>query len=113
MAKRKKPKAKVTDDPGLRDFLRSQEKLTEDYLGNAPGKRTKESSCAYTLFRGPNEELFLVSKKKVIQVKDQDQVDQFLNDLNQLVSDYISKHLPKGFVQGPGVHVGTSRIFPK
>src|SRR4249919_223663 len=107
MAKRKKPKANVTDDPGLRDFLRTQEKLTEDYLGNARGKGT-ENSCAYTLFRGPNEELFLVSKKEVIRVKDQDQVDQFLNDLNQLVSDYISKHLPKGFVQGPGVHVGTS-----
>jgi hypothetical protein len=112
MAKRKKPKAKVTDDPGLRDFLRSQEKLTEDYLGNARGKRTKKS-CAYTLFRGPNEELFLVSKKKVIQVKDQDQADQFLDDVNQLVSDYFSKQLPKGFVTGPGVHVGTSKIFPK
>jgi hypothetical protein len=112
MAKRKKPKAKVTDDPGLRDFLRIQEELTEDYLGNTRGKGTKKS-CACTLFRGPNEELFLVSKNEVIRVKDQDQVNQFLDHLNQLVSDYIPKHLPKGAVQGPGVHVGTSRIFPK
>jgi hypothetical protein len=106
--KAKKSKTNVKTNPGLDKFLDDQKKLTEDYVGKPRGKRATKS-CAYTLVRGPNDELLLVSKKQVIQIKDQ---DQFFEDLNQLVSDYLGKHIGR-FVNGPGVHVGTAKIFPK
>jgi hypothetical protein len=105
-------KANVKNDPGLKEFLRIQEKLTEDYLGISRGK-LKKKRCAHTLVRGPNGELLVVGKKRIIPVKDQDQVDRFLEDLNDLVSDYIAKHIDPRLVAGPGVHVGTPEIFPK
>jgi hypothetical protein len=111
--KAKRVDANVKDDPGLKEFLETQEKLTEDYLGNPRGKR-RNKNCAYTLVRSPQGDYFLVSKNKPpIPVKHNDEVHQFLQDLNDLVSDYLAKHERLDMVAGPGVHVGTAEIFPK
>jgi hypothetical protein len=110
--KAKKSKANVKIDPGLKQFLETQENLLEDYLGTARGKRREKKKCACTLVRGPNDQLFLVSETKVKQVKDQDQVNQFLEDLNDLVEEYLA-HIDPRLITGPGVHVGTAEIFPK
>jgi hypothetical protein len=112
-----KSKANVKDDPGLKQFLRTQEKITEDYLDN-PRPRHRSRSCAYTLVRDPQGNYCLVSETKCpIPIKDKAEVaqlTQFLNDLNELVSDYLAKHCGhRELIAGPGVHVGTPEIFPK
>jgi hypothetical protein len=110
---RGKSKANAKIDLGLDDFLETQKKLTEDYLGNPRGK-LRNRNCTYTLVRDPNGNYFLVSEKECpIPVKDKDQVHYFLQDLNDLVTDYIAKHINRELVAGPGVHVGTAEIFPK
>jgi hypothetical protein len=113
MAKKKSSgeKVNVKDDPGLMEFLKTQEKLTRDYEGKTRGKR-RLNSCEYTLVRGPNQELLLVSAKKVIEIPKNDKDNQFLDDVNQLVRDYFAKYIPN-LKTGPGVHVGTAEIFPK
>src|SRR5689334_17882583 len=91
--KAKKSKANVKIDSGLDEFLEAQKRLTEDYLGNPRGKRTK-NSCAYTLVRGPKGQLLMVSDKKVTQVKDHC-VDEFFDDLNELVRLYLEHIDPR------------------
>ena|SRR5438270_3324622 len=112
--KAKKSKANAKIDPVLKRFLETQEKLLEDYLGNARGKRREKQSCACTLVRGPNDKLLLVTEKKVKEFNDQDQVrvNHFLEDLNELVGEYL-EHIDPRLIAGPGVHVGTAEIFPK
>jgi hypothetical protein len=109
--KAKKSKSNAKIDPGLKEFLGIQEKLTQDYLGKSHGKFGKRR-CDWTLVRGPKGKILVVGKKRIFPVNDQDRVDQFLDDLNDLVTDYL-QHIDPRLVAGPGVHVGTAIIFPK
>ena len=112
-AKKSKANAKKKD-PWLDPFLETQKRLTEDYLGN-PREKGGHRKCDFTLVRDANGQYWKVSTDHCPEkVGNNEELQRFLEDLNDLVSLYFHKHCGhRGITAGTGVHVGTPEIFPK
>jgi len=111
--KAKKSKANVKTSC-LDEFLEAQKRLTEDYLGN-PREKGRRRKCDFTLVRDANGEYWKVSTHlKSEKIPDKEHVQEFLHDLNDLVTLFLQKHCGhRDITAGTGVHVGTPEIFPK
>jgi hypothetical protein len=67
----------------------------------------------YTLVQAANGTYYLVSKDKPPrEVQDQRGLGDFLNDLDDQLSDYLNER-QRNMATGSGVHIGTPDIFPK
>ena len=109
---KKKSKTNVKT-PWLDQFLETQKRLTEDYLGN-PREKGSHRKCDFTLVRDASGQYWKVSTDHCPEkVGNSEELQLFLDDLNELVTLYLHKHCGhRGITTGPGVHVGTPEIFP-
>jgi hypothetical protein len=81
-----------------------------------PKEKSKRgaSKRSYALVQASNGKYYLVSAEPgtvTTPVKDQSGLKKFLEDLDDLLSDYLEKHQGP-MVAGPGVHLAAPDIFP-